>query len=47
MLKMGSTGEEVRLLQQLLRHDGEGLSIDGVFGPRTERAVRHAQRKHG
>lgn len=35
-------GEAVRQLQTLLR-----LTVDGIFGPRTESAVREFQRLHG
>ena len=47
MMQLGSQGEGVQSLQKLLRHEVPGLSVDGVYGPRTERAVRHVQRRHG
>jgi putative chitinase len=42
MLKIGSKGELVRLLQQKL-----GISADGNFGPGTEGAVKEWQSKNG
>lgn len=41
-LKRGSKGEAVRTLQERL-----SLSVDGVFGPKTEAAVRAFQSAHG
>jgi peptidoglycan hydrolase-like protein with peptidoglycan-binding domain len=41
-LEEGSEGRQVRILQHML-----GLSVDGVFGPRTEAAVRAFQANHG
>ncbi len=45
MLRQGQTGHAVRTLQTLLRSYEPSLREDGVYGPRTERAVRMAQRK--
>src|SRR5919197_6472883 len=45
--KEGSTGEAVRTVQYLLRAHGQSLSVDGIFGPRTEAAVRAFQQAHG
>jgi peptidoglycan hydrolase-like protein with peptidoglycan-binding domain len=42
----GSTGENVRSIQYLLNDQGSSLTVDGVFGPRTEAAVRGFQRQH-
>ena len=42
MLKIGSTGEDVKLLQTKL-----GLTPDGVFGPGTEKKVKEWQRSNG
>ena len=42
MLKIGSTGEDVKTLQSKL-----GLTPDGVFGPGTEKAVKSWQTKNG
>ena len=41
MLKKGSSGEEVKELQKFL-----GIPTDGVFGSRTERAVKEWQSKN-
>ncbi len=46
-LKLGSTGEEVRNLQQKLIVLGYNLQISGEFGASTERKVRHFQKKYG
>ena len=44
LLRMGSTGPGVQLLQLALNRAGFGvLQTDGVFGPLTERAVRRFQ----
>ena len=40
-------GIAVRLLQAKLRRLGYPVVVDGVFGPRTEAAVRGFQRSHG
>jgi hypothetical protein len=40
-------GEEVRLLQELLRAAGHDVEPDGIFGPRTERALMKFQDEHG
>jgi peptidoglycan hydrolase-like protein with peptidoglycan-binding domain len=45
--KEGSTGEAVRTVQYLLRAHGHSLAVDGIFGPRTEAAVRSFQQAHG
>jgi peptidoglycan hydrolase-like protein with peptidoglycan-binding domain len=46
--KQGATGNQVRAIQVLL-HDkfGYGLSVDGIFGPDTDAAVRDYQADHG
>ena len=46
-LYLHSRGQPVRALQLLLKAYEPGLAVDGIFGPRTERAVRGAQRKLG
>jgi peptidoglycan hydrolase-like protein with peptidoglycan-binding domain len=44
MLRRGATGREVRDLQSaLLRRGINPGPLDGVFGPRTESAVRRLQ----
>lgn len=47
-IKKGTTrkGDTV-LLQELLRHAGYTISVDGDFGPGTDRAVRDFQKKNG
>lgn len=47
MLQMGSTGDEVRLLQSTLDALGYGLSADGQFGSKTYNAVRSFQSAYG
>ena len=42
MLKIGSTGEDVKLLQTKL-----GLTPDGIFGPGTEKKVKEWQKSNG
>lgn len=44
-LQNGSTGEAVRLLQQLLITFGrlDNSSFDAIFGPKTEGAVKQFQ----
>jgi peptidoglycan hydrolase-like protein with peptidoglycan-binding domain len=46
-LKLGDTGLAVRQLQVALTRHGLRLEADGMFGRRTERAVRQFQRIHG
>ena len=41
-IKLGSRGEEVRVLQRKL-----SLLDDGIFGPLTDEAVREFQRRYG
>ena len=41
LLKRGSTGPDVVVVQDLL-----GITTDGEFGPRTEKAVRALQKDH-
>lgn len=40
-IKKGDKGEEVKTLQRAL-----GLTVDGIFGPMTDTAVRQFQRMH-
>ena len=47
MIQMGSTGEEVRLVQSTLDALGYNLSADGQFGSKTYNAVRTFQNAHG
>lgn len=43
VLRLGSTGEAVRLLQERLKHHGRSVIVDGVFGQNTQAAVRQFQ----
>ena len=46
-VKNGNNRHPVRTLQYLLRARGHGVTVDGVFGPRTEAAVKAFQTSHG
>lgn len=48
-MKVGSRGDHVKALQQALNESGvtEQLVVDGIFGPRTEAAVKTMQRHLG
>ncbi|MBW4601959.1 MAG: peptidoglycan-binding protein [Calothrix sp. FI2-JRJ7] len=43
----GSTGDSVRFLQQRLKNLGYALTVDGIFGQRTEAAVKEIQGVRG
>ncbi|HLO85102.1 MAG TPA: peptidoglycan-binding domain-containing protein [Nostocaceae cyanobacterium] len=43
ILRFGSSGVPVRILQQLLVSSGYGIKVDGMFGPMTETAVKAFQ----
>ena len=43
ILRQGSQGQSVKTLQQLLTAAGYPLTVDGIFGPRTEAAVKKFQ----
>ena len=45
-LKYGSTGSNVKELQNLLNQNGYNLEPDGVFGSKTQAAVRDYQQKN-
>jgi hypothetical protein len=47
LLKLNDSGIEVRRLQELLVKQGSVLSIDGIFGSKTESAVKSLQSKNG
>lgn len=47
MLKIGSTGTDVRRLQILLNENGARIVVDGWFGQTTRAAVIAAQRRLG
>jgi peptidoglycan hydrolase-like protein with peptidoglycan-binding domain len=40
-------GDEVKVLQTILKQDGFSVDGDGVFGPETESAVKRFQGEHG
>ena len=46
-LKYGSQGDEVKRLQEALNSQGYGLSADGIYGAKTQAAVRDYQSKNG
>ena len=39
-LRRGSTGDVVRRLQSALNRNGYGLKVDGVYGDKTQSAVK-------
>ena len=45
-IKSGSRGSSVSELQKLLNQNGYGLSVDGIFGAKTQAAVRDYQAKN-
>lgn len=45
-IKRGNKGSRVRMLQGLLIAWGHKISVDGVFGPKTEAALRAFQGKY-
>lgn len=47
LLARGATGQEVRDLQSALRARGAPIRVDGIFGPKTEAAVRSFQAQNG
>ncbi|MDN4071871.1 MULTISPECIES: peptidoglycan-binding domain-containing protein [Fictibacillus] len=46
VLKEGSKGEAVRILQKGLNEIGSGLTVDGIYGPKTKAAVLKFQKKY-
>lgn len=47
VLHKGAQGQQVRILQHLLKANGASLTVDGSFGNNTEKAVRSFQAKKG
>ncbi len=43
VVQNGSQGHPIRTLQFLLRARGHNLTVDGMFGPATEAAVKAFQ----
>ena len=46
-LSRGASGDETKLLQEMLNRYGAGLKADGVFGTLTDEAVRRFQTERG
>lgn len=46
LLRRGAAGANVRKLQRLLAAKGAKLDVDGIYGPKTEAAVRAFQKTH-
>jgi len=46
-VQFGSTGSAVRAVQQNLNVFGYGLAVDGIFGSKTQAAVKNFQFHHG
>ena len=46
-LKSGTTGKQVKAMQALLTGYGYRCSVDGSFGPATDKALRRYQQAHG
>lgn len=46
-VRKGSKGETVKTLQKLLNQNGNKLTVDGIFGVKTEAAVKAYQKKKG
>jgi peptidoglycan hydrolase-like protein with peptidoglycan-binding domain len=47
LTRQGDQDHPVRTLQDLLRARGHGVTVDGIFGSRTDAAVRDVQRQRG
>lgn len=47
LLGKGNAGPEVKQLQELLNDQGYDLKTDGIFGPKTEEALKDFQAKQG
>jgi GH24 family phage-related lysozyme (muramidase) len=47
LLKLGSRGKYVQMLQHVLNINGCHLAVDGVFGEKTKKAVMTYQKNHG
>jgi peptidoglycan hydrolase-like protein with peptidoglycan-binding domain len=46
LVRQGAQQHPVKTLQHLLGARGHAVAVDGVFGPRTDAAVRAFQREH-
>jgi peptidoglycan hydrolase-like protein with peptidoglycan-binding domain len=47
LVRQGDRDHPVRTLQWLLRARGHTVSVDGIFGPKTDAAVRAFQQQRG
>lgn len=47
LLKLGSKGKYVQMVQRVLNKNGCHLAIDGDFGEKTKQAVQTYQKNHG
>jgi peptidoglycan hydrolase-like protein with peptidoglycan-binding domain len=47
LIRQGDRDHPVRTLQDLLRARGHTVTVDGIFGPRTDAAVRDLQGQKG
>jgi peptidoglycan hydrolase-like protein with peptidoglycan-binding domain len=47
LVRQGDQEHPVQTLQYLLRAHGHQIAVDGIFGPRTDAAVRDLQRSNG
>jgi len=47
ILRRGSRGKHVEILQKLLNKVGYRLTVDGIFGRNTEKAVKSFQKRSG
>ena len=47
LVRQGDKEHPVPTLQHLLRARGHAVAVDGIFGPRTDSAVRDVQRQKG
>ena len=46
-LKKGASGDTVKRIQEALNNHGYGLGVDGVWGYKTDAAIRDYQQKNG
>jgi peptidoglycan hydrolase-like protein with peptidoglycan-binding domain len=44
LIRKGDQNHPVKTLQYLLQARGHGVTVDGIFGPKTDAAVRDFQR---
>jgi peptidoglycan hydrolase-like protein with peptidoglycan-binding domain len=47
LVRQGDQGHPVKTLQYLLRSRGHSVTVDGIFGPKTNAAVRAFQQQKG